>query len=110
MLQKIWVVDGGNAKFFPLFFPSTVDFYMPCSSCASRAHKIKFNFHMFMDKIFDWMVCDNSKHPRRSKQFTLMKGYIVLKMSALKFLYGGKLTYYITVDNSTKFSFMQCCW
>lgn len=37
-----------------------------------------------------------------------MKGYIVLKMSALKFLYGGKLTYYITVVNSTKFSFMQC--
>ena len=25
-----------------------------------------------------------------------------LKMSALKFLYGGKFTYYITVDNSTK--------
>ena len=41
----------------------------------------------------------------QEKQFTLMKGYIVLKMSALKFLYGGKLTYYITVVNSTKFSF-----
>ena len=46
----------------------------------------------------------------QEKQFTLMKGYIVLKMSALKFLYGGKLTYYITVVNSTKFSSMQCCW